>query len=127
MGQLLYCLVIKPVYLILEVIFSLSYRITQSPGLSLIFVSLAVSILTMPLYRRADAIQEKERNKKRQMEKWVSHIQKHFKGDERVMMLNTYYRQQNYKPVYALRSSLSLLLQIPFFIAAYRYLSGLLA
>ena len=127
MGQLLYCLVIKPVYLILEVIFSVSYRITQSPGLSLIFVSLAVSILTMPLYRRADAIQEKERNKKRQMEKWVSHIQKHFKGDERVMMLNTYYRQQNYKPVYALRSSLSLLLQIPFFIAAYRYLSGLLA
>ena len=105
----------------------MSYRITRSPGLSLICVSLAVSILTMPLYRRADAIQEKERNKKRQMEKWVSHIQKHFKGDERVMMLNTYYRQQNYKPIYALRSSLSLLLQIPFFIAAYRYLSGLLA
>ncbi len=39
-------------------------------------------------------------------------------------MLNAYYRQQNYKPIYALRSSFSLLLQVPFFIAAYHYLSN---
>ena len=125
MRYYLFSLIIKPISLILEVIFSLAYRITGNPGVSIICVSLAVSILTMPLYRRADAIQEQEREKKRSMDKWVTHIQKTFKGDERVMMLNVYYRQQNYKPVYALRSSLSLLLQIPFFIAAYRFLSGL--
>ena len=125
MGSFFYNLIIRPIVLILEVIFSISYKLTQNPGISIVFVSIAVSILTSPLYRRADAIQEEEREKKKQMDRWVTHIQKHFRGDEKVMMLNTYYRQQNYKPIYALRSSLSLLLQIPFFIAAYRFLSGL--
>lgn len=41
------------------------------------------------------------------------------------MIQSAYYRQQNYKPVYALRGSFSLLLQVPFFIAAYHFLSNL--
>nr|MBP8969174.1 YidC/Oxa1 family membrane protein insertase [Lachnospiraceae bacterium] len=53
-----------------------------------------------------------------------SHIKKTFKGDEKVMMLQAYYRINDYKPVYALRGVSSLLLQIPFFIAAFRFLSG---
>ena len=40
-------------------------------------------------------------------------------------MIQEYYRINNYKPVYALKSSVSLLLQIPFFIAAYNLLSGM--
>lgn len=39
------------------------------------------------------------------------------------MMLSTYYRQQHYHPVFTLRSSISLLIQVPFFIAAYHFLS----
>ena len=41
------------------------------------------------------------------------------------MMTNTYYRQQNYRPASALKGTLSLLLQIPFFLAAYHFLSHL--
>ena len=41
------------------------------------------------------------------------------------MMLNTYYRQNRYKPYYTLRGSLPLVLEIPFFIAAYHFLSHL--
>ena len=41
------------------------------------------------------------------------------------MILQTYYRQNHYKPTYVLRSAVSLFLEIPFFIAAYRFLSGL--
>ena len=40
-------------------------------------------------------------------------------------MLRTFYRQNDYHPVYALRGSLTLLLEIPFFIAAYHFLSNL--
>ena len=36
-----------------------------------------------------------------------------------------YYRENHYHPIMALRSSLSLLIQIPFFIAAYHFLSNL--
>jgi len=42
-----------------------------------------------------------------------------------MMMLQTYYRQNNYKPTQALNGSVSLLLQIPFFTAAYQFLSNL--
>ena len=42
-----------------------------------------------------------------------------------MMMLQTYYRQNNYNPLYSLRGIISLLLQIPFFIAAYQFLSTL--
>ena len=41
------------------------------------------------------------------------------------MMLNAYYRENNYSPLYALNGSISLLLEIPFFIAAYHFLSHL--
>jgi hypothetical protein len=41
------------------------------------------------------------------------------------MILSTYYRQNHYHPVYAMRSTFGLLIQIPFFIAAYSYLSHL--
>jgi hypothetical protein len=41
------------------------------------------------------------------------------------MILSTYYRQNHYHPIYAMRSSFGLLIQIPFFIAAYSYLSQL--
>ena len=52
-------------------------------------------------------------------------IKKTFSGDERMMILQAYYRQNNYKPTDALKGSVSLLLQIPFFMAAYNFLSSL--
>ena len=55
----------------------------------------------------------------------VGRIRKAFRGDERFMMLSAYYREQGYKPVYALRSAFSILIQIPFFLAAYAFLSNL--
>jgi membrane protein insertase Oxa1/YidC/SpoIIIJ len=41
------------------------------------------------------------------------------------MILSAYYRQNHYHPVYAMRNTFSLLIQVPFFIAAYSFLSHL--
>jgi hypothetical protein len=41
------------------------------------------------------------------------------------MILSALYRQNHYHPIYAMRSTFGLLIQIPFFIAAYSYLSHL--
>lgn len=41
------------------------------------------------------------------------------------MMLQTYYRQNHYKQTDSLRGSLALALEIPFFITAYQFISGL--
>jgi len=123
-GTSVYNLLLMPLELIFDFVFSVLLRVFSSPVFSLIGLSLVVNILCLPLYRRADAIQMAENEKRASMENWVKHIRNTFKGDERYMMLNTYYRQQGYKPVYALKSSISLLLQIPFFMVAYRYLSS---
>lgn len=121
----LYSLLIGPLELFFEILFAFANRIINNPGLSIIFLSLAMNFLVLPLYKQADAMQEEERVREEKLKFWVDHIKKTFKGDERFMMLQTYYRQNNYKPTDALKGSLSLLLEIPFFIAAYNFLSGL--
>ncbi len=129
MSTILYNIIISPIELIVEVIFELMFRLVgqreTNQGLAVIGVSVAISLLTLPLYHNADVVQQKQRIIQKKMEHWVNHIRKTFKGDERFMMLNTYYRQNDYSPIMALRGSVSLLLEIPFFIAAYHFLSNL--
>lgn len=121
----LYDLIIEPLWLLFDVVYAFILRYTDNDGIAIIALSLAINFLILPLYRRADAMQEEEKLRTQKLQPGVTHIKKAFKGDERFMMLQTYYRQNNYKPYYALKGSLSLLLEIPFFIAAYNYLSGL--
>ena len=110
---------LAPLELIFEVIFSIAFKITQSEGLSIIILSLAVSTLVLPLYRRAEKIEAEQRAKEKELSHWVDHIKRNFKGDERYMLLDAYYRENNYNPIYQLKSSISILLQIPFFMAAF--------
>ncbi len=116
---------IGPLKLIFEIIFEIANRFVNHPGISIIFLSLVMNILVLPLYRRADAMQEAARDIEAKLSKGVTHIKKTFSGDERMMILQTYYRQNNYKPTSALNGSVSLLLEIPFFMAAYQFLSHL--
>ena len=125
LSSFLYLFFIYPIEIFIETVFSLSMKIFSNPGIAIIFVSLLVQTLVLPLYKRADALQEADRKKQQEMKRWVDHIKKTFKKDERFMMLSEYYRQNDYEPVMALRGSLPLLLQVPFFIAAYHYLSSL--
>lgn len=125
MSDILYDLFIRPIWLLLEIVFKAAYSICDNPGISIIFVSLAVNILILPLYLKSDEVCALDRAKQKVMEPWIRHIRKTFSGDERFMMLSEYYRQNDWQPYYVLRSSLSLLLQVPFFIAAYKFLSEL--
>ena len=122
---MLYTLIISPLELLFEVIFTIANRIIGNAGLSIVFLSLAVNFLVLPLYKRADELQTEERDIQARMASRLKQIKKTFKGDERFFMLQEYYRINHYKPIYALKSSVSLLLQIPFFIAAYNLLSGM--
>ena len=123
--SIIYTLIISPLELLFEVIFSIADRITGNAGISIICLSIAVNFLVLPLYKRADELQAEERDIQAKMAYRIKRTKQTFKGDERFFMLQEYYRINNYKPIYALKSSASLLLQIPFFIAAYRLLSGM--
>ncbi|MBR6807178.1 MAG: YidC/Oxa1 family membrane protein insertase [Clostridia bacterium] len=118
-------LFIGPLKLIFEYIYGAAYKFIGNPGFAIIFLSLLMNILVLPLYKRADAMQEKARDEEARLSRGVAHIKKTFSGDERMMILQTYYRQNNHKPTSALNGSVSLLLEIPFFMAAYQFLSHL--
>ena len=123
--SLLYQLLFGPLELLFDAVYAFMFRVTKNEGVAIVALSLAINFLILPLYRRADAMQEEERVRTQKLERVVSHIKKVFKGDERFMILQTYYRQNDYKPYYALKGSMSLLLEIPFFIAAFNFLSEL--
>lgn len=117
--QVLKNIFIVPLELVFEAIFQFSYYLTRSEGWSIIILSLVVSTLVLPLYKRAEKLESEQRKKEKELSHWVEHIKKHFRGDEKYMVLSAYYRENNYNPLSSLKSSISLLLQIPFFLAAY--------
>lgn len=111
------CLI--PLELIFEIIFTVAYKITHSNGVAIIILSIVVSTVVLPLYNRAERLEQEQREKEKQLSHWVDHIKRNFTGDEKYMMLDAYYRENNYNPLSALKSTISILLQIPFFMAAY--------
>ena len=124
--QAIYQLLFGPLELFFEVVYGVAFHIVDgNAGAAVIPLSLCLNFLLLPLYNRADAIQKAEHDREQLMAPGVEHINKVFKGDERYMMLQAFYRVHAYKPLYALRSSLPLLLEIPFFVAAFHFLSNL--
>ena len=111
---ILYTIFIQPLQLIFEVIFNIANKFINHPGLSIIVLSLIMNFLVLPLYKRADDMQERQRDTEARLKKGMDHIKKSFSGDERMMILQVFYKQNNYKPTSALSGSVSLLLEIPF-------------
>ena len=125
MRSVLFAMIITPLVNILEFFYVLFDKITDSKGIAVVGLSFVVMICTLPLYMVAEKWQEKERQKQDLLRPGIKRIKATFKGDEQYMILTTFYRQNHYHPLMALRSSFSLLIQIPFFIAAYTFLSHL--
>jgi YidC/Oxa1 family membrane protein insertase len=99
------------------------YKTFENIGFSIIGVSLAVTFLCLPLYIIVEKWQHIERETMRRLKPKINDIKAVFKGDEQYMLLSTFYRQNHYHPLYTLRNSFGILIQIPFFIAAYTFLS----
>ncbi|MCL1927440.1 MAG: YidC/Oxa1 family membrane protein insertase [Treponema sp.] len=125
MPDFIYNIIIFPIIQIIEAAFFLSQKVFKETGISVIFVSLVISTLLLPLYAVAENWQLLERDIEKRLKPKITKIKNVFKGDEQYMILSAYYRQNHYHPVYAMRSTFGLLIQIPFFIAAYSFLSHL--
>lgn len=125
MKTVLFNLCIYPIELVVEFFFVFFYESFESIGIAVVGISGAITLLSLPLYHKAEMLQRRERDVRSGMEKGIKRIKETFKGDEQYMILSAFYRQHNYHPLYSLRSSLGLLIQVPFFIAAYHFLSHL--
>jgi YidC/Oxa1 family membrane protein insertase len=118
-----FTLIIWPLRAMMEFLFVLFNKTFSNTGLAIVCLSVIINTLLLPLYTVADHWQQDERARQNRMKHKLADIRAVFKGDERQMIITTYYRQMGYSPLSALKSSVGLLLQIPFFIAAYQFLS----
>ena len=120
---MLYTILFKPFELLIGTIFIWLERVIPSHGVSLILLSIVVSTLVLPLTLLVERYQQKERDVQLAMKPKIDEFKSVYKGYERYLYINEVYRRHNYHPVYALRGLLGLLIQIPFFIGAYSFLS----
>lgn len=114
---------ISPIEYLFEKLFEVLYLFTNNYGITLILLSVAVSTILLPLYKIADIWRNKEKTHQQIMNADISSIKSHYKGQERYYALKTAYKIYKYNPFYSLRVSAGFLIQIPFFFAAYHFLS----
>ncbi len=109
--------------LLLHWIFERVVLITDNYGLSLIILSIVVNIILIPVYYPIEKIKKSIKEKQKGMDIDIEEIKDVYKGQERYYYVNAIHRQYKFNPLKSLIPSLGLLIQIPFFMAAYKMLS----
>lgn len=124
MSNLIYDIFIYPLEFIMEAVLGKALALTGSPLFSLICVSIVVSLGSLPLYHIAETWQDREREIQKKLKPKIAELKSAYKGATLNSYINTLYRQNKYHPIFAVRTSFGLLIQIPFFFAAYHLLSN---
>lgn len=122
--DILYAVFIQPIEWGMGWIFAKAYGLLGSYGLAIIVLSLVVNLALIPIYYISDRWLEEERSIQDKMKPKLEEIKTVFEGQERFMMTRMLYRIHSYHPLLAVRNSVGLLIQIPFFFAAYQLLSN---
>ena len=120
---MLYEILVAPIEGVMQVVLSKIYEATGSYGVSIFLLSLLINVVLLPLFQIAERWQEAERKIQKILKPKLQEFRQAFSGEERHAMIQTLYRQAGYHPIYAMRSSFGLFLQLPFWIAAYQLLS----
>jgi membrane protein insertase Oxa1/YidC/SpoIIIJ len=121
--KVLYTVFIKPIELFLALVFENLVKAGAGYGPALLLLSLVVTIVTAPLYYLAEKWRSQEEVVQRRMAKDVASIRAHYNGQKRFYLLRNAHRLYGYGPISPLRASMGLIIQIPFFLAPYLYLS----
>lgn len=114
---------VKPFESVIGTIFIWLLGIIKNHGITLIFLSLVVNIILFPFYHLAEKIEKKEKDIQKKMKPKIDEFKSVYEGYELHLYIKNVYRLNNYHPIYSLRGLISLLIQIPFFMGAYAYLS----
>ena len=125
LGYCLYKLIVGPVEVLFSVVFSIALAHTNCIWASILIISLVVNLITMPLYNIAEAKQKEQRMKDDEIQPGLKHIKKSFFGNERIMMQQKYLKKCGQGYFSSLNALLPVLFQVPFFMAAYVFLSEL--
>ncbi len=122
MSTFLFALIIAPLQECMSFVLYHAYALAGSYGAAIILLSLCVNAALIPVYHLAEGWQEDERVLRRRMAGKLDEIKAVYSGRERDFFTRAVYRMHGYHPLMSLRTSVGLLIQIPFFFAAYSLL-----
>ena len=123
MSEILYYILIYPLQIIIECIFMIAFFVLKNHIISIIVVSIFTNLLCLPFYIKSDRAFADNLKIKKELEPKLKAIKQNFKGDEKLFMIRELYKQHNYSPFVDFKSTLGLIIQIPFFIAAFCFFS----
>jgi len=118
-----YLALIRPIELLLGWLFESFFRASGDYGLSLLLLSCSVTLLTAPLYYLAERWKREEEEVARLMRRDLECVRRNYTGQKRFYLTRNVHRLFGYRPELQLKASFGLIVQIPFFLAAYGLLS----
>ncbi len=124
MLSFLYSITIFPLELAYKYLYMLLIEVTGNYGFSLLCLSVVSSIIFGPLKHMAGALQAKEALVQKVMAPQLAAIRAESRGGERQARISALYKRYGYHPLMAMRSSVGVLMQVPFLCAAYYMLSS---
>lgn len=108
---------------IYKALYLLSYDITGNYGSALILLSFFTFAVLYPFNKKAQQLQQKEHKIQDVLKPQIYAIKKQYNGREQYINLQWLYKRYGYHPLYAIRSALGILIQLPFLTAVYYMLS----
>lgn len=114
---------LNPLIRFLTFIFTGAYSITNNYGLSLLALSIIVNLILLPVYMPLERWKKRKALEQAPMKKELEAIKRAYKGRERYFYTRAVHRRHHFHPIESVILSLGLLIQIPFFLAAYQMLS----
>lgn len=115
----------EPLINIYKLLYLFAYDLMGNYGLALVLLSFFTFIILYPLNKKAQQLQNKEHKIQAVLAPQITTIKKQYNGREQYEQLQWLYQRYSYHPLYAIRSALGFIFQIPFLTAAYYMLSGL--
>jgi YidC/Oxa1 family membrane protein insertase len=100
------------------------FLIVGDYGLAIILLSIVINILIFPLTALSEKYRKDDKDIKDKMKHDIVNIKKSYTGRERYFYIKTIYKQFDYSNFSSIKASFGLLLQIPFFFAAFYFLGN---
>ena len=93
------------------------------PGVAIIALAVSVKILLLPLTLVADRLQEQVNAAHARLQPGIDAIKAAYRGEERTRRTVALYREHGVHPLYALKSLVGFLIQLPVFVAVFDMLA----
>jgi YidC/Oxa1 family membrane protein insertase len=93
------------------------------PGVAIVALAVSVKLLLLPLTAVAERLQEKVNATQARLQPGIDAIKAAHRGEERARRTLALYREEGVHPLYALKSLLGFLIQLPVFIAVFDMLA----